>query len=128
MYVVLCVRLARAVCDTPDKSEFSVRLWLVACNTKSITALLASAETKNSQFGRSKSFRCRIFLFSEVHRAKQGWCLARASTKLCGKRHNENRIEHGSCQPCKEVILWQNEDRRETVWCASAKTEDGKAA
>ena len=46
MYVVLCVRLARAVCDTPDKSEFSVRLWLVACNTKSITALLAFAETK----------------------------------------------------------------------------------
>lgn len=46
MYVVLCVRLARAVCDTPDKSEFSVRLWLVACNTKSITALLAFAKTK----------------------------------------------------------------------------------
>lgn len=46
MYVVLCVRLARAVCDTPDKSEFSVRLWLVACNAKSITALLAFAETK----------------------------------------------------------------------------------
>ena len=43
MYVVLCVRLARAVCDTPDKSEFYV---LVACNTKSITALLAFAETK----------------------------------------------------------------------------------
>ena len=46
MYVVLCVRLARAVCDTPDKSEFSVRLWLVACNTKSVTALLTFAETK----------------------------------------------------------------------------------
>ena len=51
MYVVLCVRLARAVCDTPDKSEFFVRLWLVACNTKSITLryhIKCNSEEKDS--------------------------------------------------------------------------------